>query len=219
MSKTTQKIDPALTKDLALVNAALAKLPKKVTSDKEYSFVDQANKTANSFIKAVKAAKDKVEKPLKEALKALKAEYEPLLEPAERILLATKPLISQWAFLKEQEAEKERVKKQRELEAQLKAEKKEAISELRENGDKAAARALASSQLIVPEVVVENKALRDDLSFRVDVDVEIIDIDLVPNEYVKKELRLADVKALWKADHTIKIDGLKFDETRTSVRR
>ena len=86
MPKAVSKIDPALTKELTVVSGLLAKLPKKITSDKEYAFVEEANKQANAFVKKVKAAKDKIEKPLKEAIKALKAEYEPLLVPAEAIL-------------------------------------------------------------------------------------------------------------------------------------
>ena len=112
MPKAVSKIDPALTKELTVVSGLLAKLPKKITSDKEYAFVEEANKQANAFVKKVKAAKDKIEKPLKEAIKALKAEYEPLLVPAEAILDATKPLIAAWALAKEQEAEKERIRKQ-----------------------------------------------------------------------------------------------------------
>ena len=218
MPKAVSKIDPALTKELAVVSGLLAKLPKKITSDKEYAFVEEANKQANAFVKKVKAAKDKIEKPLKEAVKALKAEYEPLLVPAEAILDATKPLIAAWAFAKEQEAEKERARKQKELDDAAKAERKAEVAALRESGDKASARILASAPIVAQEAVVESKAARDDLSFRKDVEVEIVDIDLVPPLYVNKSLRLADVKAAWKLDNSIKIPGLKLRETRIVAR-
>lgn len=218
MPKAVSKIDPALTKELTAVSGLLAKLPKKIASDKEYAFVEEANKQANAFVKKVKAAKDKIEKPLKEAIKALKAEYEPLLVPAEAILDATKPLIAAWALAKEQEAEKERARKQKELDDAAKAERKAEVAALRESGDKASARILASAPIVAQEAVVESKAARDDLSFRKDVEVDIVDIDLVPPLYVNKSLRLADVKAAWKLDNSIKIPGLALRETRVAAR-
>jgi hypothetical protein len=216
--KPSMTIDPALKKELITVNATLAKLPKRVTTDKEYAYVETANKLASAFIKQVKAAKDKVEKPLKEAIAALKATYQPLLDPAEAILAATKPLISAWAFEKEKEAERVAEAERKRLLTEAKQEKKAAIEELRESGNKSEARALAAVPVIVPEVIVENKAICDDLSFRVDVIVEVVDINLVPDEYVNKTLRLADVKSAWKLDHSLRVPGLKLSETRTSVR-
>ena len=100
-----------------------------------------------------------------------------------------------------------------------KAERKAEIDALKADGDKASARALASVPVVAQEVEVVSKAVVEGLSFRVDVEVEVLDINLVPDEYVNKTLRLADVKALWKEDNKIKVPGLKFNETRTQVRK
>jgi hypothetical protein len=213
------KIDPALSKDLVIVNDALAKLPKKIATDKDYALVESANAIAVAFKKKVEAFFQKAETPLKDALKALKAEREALTDPADEVIAATKPLISSWALAKELEAEKERKRLQKIADDAAKADRKAEIEALKADGDKASARALASVPVVAQEVEVVSKAVVDGLSFRVDVEVEVLGINLVPDEYVNKTLRLADVKAAWKADAKIKIPGLRLSETRTQVRK
>ena len=213
------KLDPALSKELTVVNAALSKLPKKIENDKSYAFVEEANGLAYAFKKKVEAFFKKAETPLKDALKALKTEREALTDPADEIINATKPLIASWALAKELEAEKERKRLQKIADDAAKAERKAEIDALKADGDKASARALASVPVVAQEVEVVSKAVVEGLSFRVDVEVEVLDINLVPDEYVNKTLRLADVKALWKEDNKIKVPGLKFNETRTQVRK
>jgi hypothetical protein len=213
------KLDPDLSKDLVLVNSTLSTLPKKVTTDKEYTLVESANDLAVSFKKKVEAFFKKAETPLKDALKALKNEREALTDPADEVINATEPLIASWALVKELEAEKEQRRLQKIADDQAKAERKAEIDALKADGDKASARALASVPVVAEEVEVVSKAVKDGLSFRVDVEVGVLDINLVPDEYINKSLRLADVKAAWKEDNKIKISGLKLSETRTLVHK
>lgn len=190
------KLDPLLSRQLALVEASAKRLPSRITSEKEYSLIEEANADAVRFKKAVVAFFKKLRDPLNAALKDLKQQEEAFTRPADDLILKTKPLISSWALLQEREAEK-----------QAKIERKELARDLGVPLSKA------------PEVEVRSSAEREGLSFKSDVQVEVLDLSLVPRGWLRCELNLLAVKEAWKADPRLRIPGLRLTETRVPVRR
>ena len=209
--KTSSSSSSSLSTELATVNKIVAKLPLVITSDKEFETVKAVNEKVRSYSKAVDDFFKKAEVPLKEAIKKLKAEKDPYVKAADEILSKTRKLIEEWGMKKAKEAEEERKR----LEREAKEIRKEEIKNLKESGNKVAAKALAATEVFVPAVA--DTCFGDGISFRNDVEVEIIDIDLVPSAYVTKELRLADVKRAYKEDNNIKIPGLKITPKKTLV--
>lgn len=216
--KTPANLDPSLSRELVSLRKKTADLPAVITSDAEQERVGAMQSTVRDLVKSIESWYDRHLKPLNDALKSLRAEKKALLEEPESWLSRASRLLSDYYLKKEREAERERERLQRQLDKEAAAARRAEVSALRKSGDKDGAVALAEAPVVAPVAEVENTAALDGRSFRLDVEVVILDLAAVPDEYVERSLRLADVKRAWRSG-VKEIPGLQLHEIRTLVNR
>lgn len=216
--KTNDKfpnLNPALKTEIALLEKKTASLPKGIKTEEEFKFIGSLQKRAFSLIKSIEAWYDKKIDPLNKVVKDLRGEKKALLEKPNLWNDEAEDLLASYRLHLEEEAEKERLRLQKKLDAEAAAARKLDVKALKASGDKEAALALMEAPIIAPVAEVAVAGLQDK-SFRDDVEVTLLDINAVPDEYVKKELRLADVKAAWKNGIT-EIPGLLLKKKKILV--
>lgn len=208
-------LNPALKTEIALLEKKTASLPKGIKTEEEFKFIGSLQKRAFSLIKSIEAWYDKKIDPLNKVVKDLRGEKKALLEKPNLWNDEAEDLLASYRLHLEEEAEKERLRLQKKLDAEAAAARKLDVKALKASGDKEAALALMEAPIIAPVAEVAVVGLQDK-SFRDDVEVTLLDINAVPDEYVKKELRLADVKAAWKNGIT-EIPGLLLKKKKILV--
>lgn len=208
-------LNPALKTEIALLEKKTASLPKAIKTEEEFKFIGSLQKRAFSLIKSIEAWYDKKIDPLNKVVKDLRGEKKALLEKPNVWNDEAEDLLASYRLHLEEEAEKERLRLQKKLDAEAAAARKLDVKALKASGDKEAALALMEAPIIAPVAEVAVVGLQDK-SFRDDVEVTLLDINAVPDEYVKKELRLADVKAAWKNGIT-EIPGLLLKKKKILV--
>jgi hypothetical protein len=211
-------LDPTISRELAVVKKSTTSLPAKIVDEATYTRIEVVQKTTHALIKTIEAWYDKTLKPLNTAISQIRAEKKTVL--AEPLVWeeAAEKLLADYYARKEEAAARERAKLQAKLDAEAEAARKKELAALRKNGDKAGASALAAAPVIAAQAEVANEAKIDGRSFRDDVEVVVLDIDLVPIEYVKRELRLAEIKAAYKTG-VRDIPGLTLKAVKTLVNR
>lgn len=154
-------------------------------------------------------------KPLKDAAhkswKMLCDREKEFLGPLEDIERKAKQNMGEW-YQKQETIRREKEEKLR-AEAQRKAEEERAkeIAKLKAAGEKDVAKQLAQVPVVAAEVSVANKAERSDMKFVKDFEITVTDINLVPDQFITKTLKLMEVKAFIKANAT-EIPGLSIRE-------
>lgn len=218
LTPTILREDPEITKSLGLVKKKNAELPAVITTEEEYTRIAAIQKVTHDLILSIKAWYKKHKDPIAKALDALRAEEKTLLqEPAEWEKKAGS-LMGDWFFKKEAEAQKERDRLQKKLDAEAAAQRKKEIAALKKSGDKEAASVLADAPILAPEAEVKNEAALDGRNFRDDVEVSLVDIDLVPVEYLRRELNVSACKKAWNNGVTT-IPGVSLKPVKNLVNR
>jgi hypothetical protein len=216
--KTPSNLDPSLVRDLTSTRKKLTDLPALIKSDDEQAKIGAHQKAVHLLIKSIEAWYEKSIRPIADALKALRDEKKLVLAEPIEWEESAEDLLSAYYAKKEIEASHERERLQRQLDKEAEAARKLEVKALRADGDKEAARELSLAPVIAPIAEVANTAALDGRSFRTDLDVTVLDIDLVPLEYVTRTLRLAEVKAAYKSG-VRDIPGLLVKEIKTLVNR
>jgi hypothetical protein len=211
-------LDPDLVRDLALTRKKSAELPAKITTDEEQARIGSYQKTVHDLIKSIEAWYKRHIDPISKALTALREEKKALLaEPTEWNDQAERLLAAYYAK-REEAARIERDRLQRQLDREAEAARKQEIRALKADGDKEAARELSLAPVIAPVAEVANTAALGGRTFRDELDVALVDIDLVPVEYLRRELNISAIKTAWK-DGVRDIPGVSVREIKTLVNR
>lgn len=216
--KTPSNLDPSLVRDLTSTRKKLTDLPSIIKNDEEQARIGAHQKAVHTLIKSIEAWYEKSIRPIADALSALRDEKKLVLAEPLAWETEAKGLLSMYYSKKEIEATRERERLQKQLDKEAALSRKQEIALLRKDGDKEAAQALVNTPIIAPLAEVANSAALDGRSFRSDLDVTVLDIDLVPLEYVTRTLKLAEVKAAWKTGIR-DIPGLALREIKTLVNR
>jgi hypothetical protein len=211
-------LDPSLVKELGLIKKKASELPLVIKTDKEQACIGALQNAVHSLIKSIEAWYDRHTKPINDALKALRAEKKKLLQEPEDWNDKASHLLADYFYRKQEATEKKRLALQRKLDAEAEAARKREVKALKASGDKEGAQALAAAPVVAPIAEIQNSAALDGKSFRDDVEVTIIDINVVPDEYLKKELRLQVVKDAYKSG-VRDIPGLVMKPIKTLVNR
>jgi hypothetical protein len=217
-SSVPTNLDPDLVRDLALTRKKSAELPAKITTDEEQARIGSYQKTVHDLIKSIEAWYKRHTDPISKALTALREEKKALLaEPTEWNDQAER-LLATYYVKREEAARIERDRLQRQLDREAEAARKQEVKALKSSGDKEAARELSLAPVIAPVAEVANTAALDGRSFRDELEITAVDLDLVPNEYLRRELNVAAIKSAYK-NGIRDIPGVQIREIKTLVNR
>ena len=211
----SQKIDPTIAKEIVQVKRKTQDLPTRITSAAEFASVGATQNVVHALIKSIEAWYARHIDPINDTLKALRAEKKKILSEPEEWNDRAERLLSAYNLEQEEKAEKERIALQKKLDAEALAARKKEIAALKKT-DKNAALELASAPVIAPLAEVQNAATLDGKTFKDELEVLLLDIDLVPVEYLKRELKINAVKAAYK-NGVRDIPGVKVSEIKTLV--
>lgn len=160
-------------------------------------------KAVETFFKPLKKAQDLAKKAILDREHAMLDAWKPV---EDRIRQET----ARWYAEQEKLAEE----KQAALQAAAEAAHKQEMKDARAAGDKDLLKELRAEEVYVPEVI--NKAKRASVDFRDDVEITCVDLDLVPVEYLRREVNVSAVKKAYK-EGTREIPGLVLTAKKTTV--
>lgn len=212
-----EKLDPVISAQIVKVRKSVSDLPARIVSEEQFKSVGATQSVVHALMKSIEAWYARHIDPISDALKALRAEKKKILDEPSRWNDEAQHLLAAYNYEQEQKVERERVALQKKLDAEAEAARKKEVAALKKV-DKEAAAELASAPIIAPLAEVENHATLDGKSFKTDLEVVVLDIDLVPVEYVKRELRILEVKNAWK-NGVRDIPGVSVKEIRVLVNR
>lgn len=212
-----EKLDPAISAQIVKVRKEATSLPAKIVSEEQFKSVGATQFVVHALIKSIDAWYARHIDPINTALKALRAEKKKVLDEPEAWNDRAERLLSAYNYEQEAKAARERIALQAKLDKEAEAARKKEVAALKKT-DKAAAAELASAPVIAPLAEVANRAQLDGKTFKDELEVALVDIDLVPNEYLKRELRINEVKAAWK-NGVRDIPGVSVKEIKTLVNR
>jgi len=219
MAKTSEKIknlDPEIGREIIGIRKKTIDLPAVIEDEKTKAVVAAHQGLIYKLIRNIESWYDGKIKPLNAVIKDLRDEKKSVLEEPSEWNDEAQKLLSDYFQKKEAEAEKERIKLQKKLDADAASARKKEVSALKKDGDKEVARELANTPIIAPIAEVKNVAEIEGKSFRDDWEVIECDLNLVPEEYIKKTLKLREVKEALK-NGVRDIPGLSCKPIKTFV--
>ena len=188
-------------KNESLLEQVRAQVAKDIASAKSYdaflalgASVVAQRKGVEAFFKPLKRAQDLAKKAILDREHAMLDAWAPI---EKRIREETSRWFAECEAKAQEKAEEER---------------KAQIKEAKADGNR-----VLVAELRQAPIEAENAAERDAVDFARDVEIEIVDLEAVPRQWLRCELRVAEVKKAFLSGEAKEIPGLRLSEKKRTI--